>query len=288
VAQQAVSREVRRLEDELGTTLIDRSTRRVRLTPAGAELLDRARELVALHDAVVDEVRGMRTALVVDIVAEHLTPHLLVRAARDAHGADIVIRTGGGLAAALPALNAGDLDVAFGQVDPARLPAAIGHRVVRDEPLGLLVLEDHPLAGEQSIPVSRLRGLTIDTSAGNPDATEWTELAATYLESWRARPAPPHRHVVGPAETARHLAAEQVPILSHTTVADVPGAVLVGLTDPTPTYRWRMLWRHALRHPALEALHRAVDEAEPTLEWSAPAADPATGAESRAELRQPE
>jgi hypothetical protein len=44
--------------------------------------------------------------------------------------------------------------------------------------------------------------MTIDTSAGNPDATEWTELAAPYLSSWGARPAPPHRHVVGSEETA--------------------------------------------------------------------------------------
>jgi hypothetical protein len=80
-------------------------------------------------------------------------------------------------------------------------------------------------------------GMTIDTSAGNPDAAEWTELAATYLAPWGARPVRPHRHVVGSDETARHLTALGMPILSQTTIAPVPGAVLARLTDPVPTYR---------------------------------------------------
>lgn len=137
-----------------------------------------------------------------------------------------------------------------------------------DKPLGVLVPQDHPFAGSTTVPTSRLRGMTIDTSAGNPDATEWTELAATYLSSWGARPAPPHRHVVGSEETARHLATLGMPILSHTTTAAIPEAVLVPLTDPVPTYRWRMLWRRSLRHPALAVLHNAIDRAHTA--WDGP------------------
>jgi DNA-binding transcriptional LysR family regulator len=50
VAQQAVSRDIRRLEGRLGVTLLDRDTRQVTLTPAGVRLLARARQLLALHD----------------------------------------------------------------------------------------------------------------------------------------------------------------------------------------------------------------------------------------------
>ncbi|MGH3475680.1 MAG: LysR family transcriptional regulator [Nocardioidaceae bacterium] len=274
MAQQAVSRDIQRLEHDLGVVLFDRSTRQVRLTPDGAALLQRAQDLLAMHDAIIDEIGDTRP-LVVDVVGEHLTPHLVVRAARD-DGADIIIRTGGGLAAALPRLLAGDLDVAFGHVDPARLAPKIQHRIVRDEPLGILVPQDHHLAGATSVPVSKLRGMTIDTSAGNPDATEWTELAATFLASCGAQPASPHRHVVGAEETARHLTARGMPILSHTTITQIPGAVLVRLIDPAPTYRWRMLWRRSQRHPSLIALHGVVDRVraarnEPTaVEWSVP------------------
>lgn len=259
VAQQAISREIKKLEDDVGVDLFDRSTRRVRLTPDCVALLQHARDLLAVHDAMLNEVRGRRSPLVANVVAGGLTPHVLVRAARDDGAADIVTRTGGGLAAALPLLLAGDIDVAFGHIEPARLPPVLKQRVVIDEPLGVLVPQDHPLATSATVPTSRLRGMTIDTSAGNPDATEWTELAVTYLASWGARPVRPHRHVVGSEETARHLAAQGVPILSHTTIAAVPEAVLVRLTDPVPTYRWRMLWRRSLRHPALAALHEAID-----------------------------
>ena len=45
IAQPAVSAQVRRLERELGTTLLERTTRRVALTPAGELVLARARSV---------------------------------------------------------------------------------------------------------------------------------------------------------------------------------------------------------------------------------------------------
>src|SRR3954451_17118823 len=54
VAQPAVSEQVRKLEDELGVRLFDRTHRRVSLTPAGAALLEEARGV--LHQA---EIAGM-------------------------------------------------------------------------------------------------------------------------------------------------------------------------------------------------------------------------------------
>ncbi|MGH2604457.1 MAG: LysR family transcriptional regulator, partial [Dehalococcoidia bacterium] len=57
VAQQALSREIQTLERRLGTPLFARTTRRVSLTPEGERLLGRARELVALHDLALHEIR---------------------------------------------------------------------------------------------------------------------------------------------------------------------------------------------------------------------------------------
>jgi DNA-binding transcriptional LysR family regulator len=50
VAQQALSRDIGRLERQLGVRLFTRTTRRVALTAEGERLLVRARELLALHD----------------------------------------------------------------------------------------------------------------------------------------------------------------------------------------------------------------------------------------------
>jgi DNA-binding transcriptional LysR family regulator len=51
IAQPALSRQIRALEKELGTELFVRDSRRVALTPAGRQLLDDARPLLASADA---------------------------------------------------------------------------------------------------------------------------------------------------------------------------------------------------------------------------------------------
>ena len=52
LTQSAVSMQVKRLEELLGIELLDRSARRVSLTPAGEQLLGYARRMVELNDEV--------------------------------------------------------------------------------------------------------------------------------------------------------------------------------------------------------------------------------------------
>src|ERR1700754_348853 len=62
VSQSGVSAQVGRLEHDLGVRLFERSGRRVTVTPAGADLLDRMRNaLAALGEvrSVADEVLGL-------------------------------------------------------------------------------------------------------------------------------------------------------------------------------------------------------------------------------------
>ncbi len=61
VSQQLLSAQVRQLEDELGVTLFDRSTREVRLTDAGAELAQRGRGLLADVQQLWEDVRRHAT-----------------------------------------------------------------------------------------------------------------------------------------------------------------------------------------------------------------------------------
>src|SRR5437764_4727981 len=64
IAQPALSQQIRRLEEEVGVALVERTTRRVAITDAGVQLVARARRMLAELDAArveLEEVRGLQT-----------------------------------------------------------------------------------------------------------------------------------------------------------------------------------------------------------------------------------
>ena len=58
VAQPPVSRQIRALEDELGTPLFTRTPRGMTLLPSGERFLDHARDILATVDRAVDAARS--------------------------------------------------------------------------------------------------------------------------------------------------------------------------------------------------------------------------------------
>ena len=151
-------------------------------------------------------------------------------------------------------------------------------RLVRLEPIGLLVPADHPLADRGQIPVAAITGLTIDTSAGNVAAPEWVELATQLVEEHGGIPSPPHHPGMaavagaGPEETAHHLRTTGWPILTMLDRPPLPGAVVLPFTDPVPVYPWMIVHRRQLRHPGLDALDRAIAELADAEGWREPPA----------------
>src|SRR3954453_4468003 len=91
LTQQGLSRDIRRLEEQLGLLLFTRSTRRVELTADGQRLLVRARELLALHDRTVQEMHDVARPLLVDLLMDGLTtPARVLHGARErAPGAEL-------------------------------------------------------------------------------------------------------------------------------------------------------------------------------------------------------
>jgi len=82
LTQSTVSQQVRRLEDNLGCRLLDRSVRRVLVTAEGERLLSYARRILALHDEAEEVLRNeqsegvLRLGVPEDFAAERLMPLL--------------------------------------------------------------------------------------------------------------------------------------------------------------------------------------------------------------------
>lgn len=168
VSQPTISQQVRRLEDELGVTLLQRDSRNVALTAAGAAFLERARAILGDVSDAVDRARdvGAGTAghLVVGYVGSTLygvVPPLVARF-RQAHpGVELTLaerKTAGQFAA----MREGTQDIGIIH----RAPGAITGFTVRDlqrEGLRVAVPAGFALArpGEVPVRVSELDGLPL-------------------------------------------------------------------------------------------------------------------------------
>ncbi|NUT32280.1 MAG: LysR family transcriptional regulator [Hamadaea sp.] len=148
MAQPPLSRSVRQLEAHLGHLLLDRSPAGVSLTPAGEALYAEAQALLA-HAARIPErvaaAAGSAT-LVMGILAdsaEQIGPHL-VTAFRHAHPQVQIRMREADLTDPTCGLRAGQVDVAL-----TRTPFdtdGIASRVLRTDPVGVVLRSDDPLA----------------------------------------------------------------------------------------------------------------------------------------------
>jgi DNA-binding transcriptional LysR family regulator len=278
VAQQALSREVRRLETRLGTPLFVRTTRRVTLTPDGERLLIRARDLVARHDALWADVHGpVVKPVVVDLMSDgRLTgTRILDAARRRAPAIEYRGRYSGGTGAALEKLANGRLDVVLGRVpwrDAKPMPT-IDHALIRLEPLGVLLPAEHPLARLEAVPVESLRGLEIDGLPPHTKTPEWVDLLVQFFALSGAHSTPPHLPAIGLAEQGYHLVRQGLPILTSVDHIDIPGGVLRPLVDPVPLYAWSMAWRKDAGLDGLDAIRDAAAELAAAEGWLDPVSD---------------
>jgi DNA-binding transcriptional LysR family regulator len=195
IVQPAVSQQVRRLETELGTELLDRSTRRVTLTVAGQRFLPEARAVLAaaahaqesIADLVAERAAVLRLGTSTGL-GERLTRVLAEFRARSPHHAIELVR--------LPARER-LAKIADGDLDAALVRGTTSHAGLRLQPVweDLLVAvlpAAHPLAAEPLVALARLAALPLRMVAreANPPLVDLL-LAACRAAGFEPRFGPP-------------------------------------------------------------------------------------------------
>jgi len=161
MAQPPLSQQIRQLEAEVGAQLLERTTRKVDLTPAGVLFMERARSILKAADAAAtDAVRaasGELGRLSIGFTGS-ATYELLPAVAKVAREElpDVALELHGEMLtpAQVSGLLEGSLDVGFLR-PPVRVPD-LNVRVIRREPLVAVLPERHRLARRRSVPLKAL------------------------------------------------------------------------------------------------------------------------------------
>jgi DNA-binding transcriptional LysR family regulator len=253
IAQPALSQQIRRLEEEVGLALVERTTRRVAITAAGDLLVARARRVLAeleAADAELGALRGVQSGRVLVGALHTMGPIDLALVLADFHnrhpGIELTVRENSSEELA-EMLRVDELDLAFLSVTERIESHGLGlHQLVSEELVVVLPPEHRlarrarvrmaELAAEQFIsyrPGARLRELLVAAGAQagfEPHVT---------LESNESR-------------RIRRLVSRGmgVAILPYTDAVD-PGAdvAVAALTEPALARDITLAWREGRRHP---------------------------------------
>ncbi|MFJ5549630.1 LysR substrate-binding domain-containing protein [Streptomyces sp. NPDC093225] len=165
MSQPALSGAVSALEESLGVQLLERTTRKVLLSPAGERIAARARAVLESVGALMEEAEAVRAPFtgvlrlgVIPTVAPYLLPTVLSLVHRRFPRLDLQVHEEQ-TASLLDGLAAGRLDLLLLAV-PLGVPG-VTELPLFDEDFVLLVPRDHALAGRRDIPREELRGLQL-------------------------------------------------------------------------------------------------------------------------------
>jgi LysR family transcriptional regulator, transcription activator of glutamate synthase operon len=162
IAQPALSQQIRRLEQEVGLALVERTTRRVTVTEAGRALVARARRILAEVDAASAEMQaftGVRTGHVMVGTMHTMGPvdvSLALAVFHQRHpGVELTVREESSEELA-EMLRDDVLDLAFLSVTERMESHGLRlHQLVSEE-LVVVLHQGHPLAGHEHVRMAEL------------------------------------------------------------------------------------------------------------------------------------
>jgi DNA-binding transcriptional LysR family regulator len=161
MAQPPLSQQIRQLEEQLGTPLLIRTTRKVELTPAGQVLLDRGRLLLEEIRALESDVRqvgagatGVLRVGFTGTATYRLMPLIVQSASRSLPGLRITVQGELLTQQMETALEEGRLDVAV--LRPPIRSESIAHKLLEQDQLVCALPANSPLAEKGTIDIAEL------------------------------------------------------------------------------------------------------------------------------------
>jgi len=165
ISQSPLSRQIRQLEDHLGLQLFERIKQRVRLTPAGRDFLEQARDLLSQAERVEERARqvGKGEACSVSIgycegVIHNGRLPAALRRFRATHPRVKLKLSAMRSGEQIDALERSVIDVALVYNLP-KPSESLQSRLLTSEPFVLALADDHPLAARKTIAPSDLDGM---------------------------------------------------------------------------------------------------------------------------------
>ena len=275
VAQPGVSAQVRRLERELGQTLLDRSGGTVRPTAAGDAILPYARTVLGAvagirqtTDALAGLVRGHLTlGMVASISTPRLDlPGLLAGFHHDHPGIEITLVEAPS-DQLLAGLRTGRIDIALIGLGPQPPADDIETRVLAHEPIAVAVSPHHPLATRKTLTLDALRDQALITLPPGTGLRSQLDAACTAA-GFQPRIA----FEVGDPRLLAQLAASGLgaAVLPASAADSHPAPLhVLALTSPRIHGRIALAWRTG--HPASPATRVFLNHADPgeSFRWPA-------------------
>jgi LysR family hydrogen peroxide-inducible transcriptional activator len=269
VSQPSLSAQLAQLEDALGVRLFERDRRRVLLTPAGVQLVERARRLLVDADQLIDAAKRAADALagtlnvgVIPTIAPYLLPSV-TPAVRAKYPSLTLLWTEDKTEVLVRSLELGTLDAAVLALE-AKLGGNIERETIARDPFVLVTAADHPLgAKNQPLSAADLRGedvLLLDEGhCFREQALSFCETARAHELEFRATSLPTLVQMV--AGGAGVTLLPKLALATETARSDLRVRTF---SDPVPNRTLALVWRkHSPLEPALRELAGTLREAYP-------------------------
>mgnify|MGYP003732752505 FL=1 len=273
VSQPTLSVAIRKLEEELGVQLFERSHAEVSVTPVGEQIVEQAQRVLEQTNMLreiarlgTDPLSGPLRVGIIYTIGPYLLPRLIRRTIVDAPQMPLILQENFTVKL-LEQLRQGDIDVAI-LAEPFPEQGLMS-QAVYDEPFVVAVPRHHAWAGRSAVSSRELKSETmLLLGTGHcfrdhvlevcPELSRYSQASAGIQKTFEGSSLETIRHMV-----ASGIGITVLPAMARTDPGDDSLLCYVPFEAPAPMRRVSLAWRKSFpRLEAVAALRQAVLDAE--------------------------